>query len=328
MRIVVLDGAAVNPGDNPWAPLEQLGELTVYPLTRADDIVGRARHAEVAVTNKTPLDEAVFRELSNLRLVSVLASGYDNVDVEAAARFGITVCNVPGYATASVAQHVFALLLELLNLPHAHDEMVRDGRWYATGQFAAWVRSPLELAGRTMGIIGFGDIGRRVAAIAGAFGMSVLVHTRTPRRAPSADMRFVDLATLLEASDVVSLHCPLTPETRHLIDDRAIARMGSSTYLINTARGALVDAEALAQALFEGRIAGAGLDVFEREPMPPQHPLVRAPRCVLTPHMAWASLAARRRLLEETAANIAAFAAGRPRNVVTAASSASAKGRR
>jgi glycerate dehydrogenase len=320
VRIVVLDGHALNPGDNPWDPVAALGDFEVYDSSPRATVVARARGAEVVVTNKTRLPADALAALDGLRLIAVLATGYDNVDVAAARARGVTVCNVPAYATDSVAQHVFALLLEIAQRPAAHDAAIRDGAWQRSGEFTFWLSAPLELAGRTLGIVGYGRIGQRVAALAHAFGMNVLCATRSTgaRAAPSSGpLAFVPLARLLAESDVVSLHCPLTPETERMIDAAALACMRDDAILINTARGRLIDEDALAAALRSGRLAGAGLDTLSREPPPPDHPLLSAPRCVLTPHMAWASLAARRRLMLATAENIRAFVQGRPQNVVS-----------
>lgn len=317
MRIVVLDGYTVNPGDNPWVELAQLGHLTVYDRTPPELIVPRAAEAEVLLVNKVPLTADTLAQLPRLRLVSVLATGYNMIDLAAARRRGVTVANVPEYGTDSVAQHVFALLLELSHQVGAHDAEVRAGEWIAAPDFCFWRTPPVELAGLTMGIIGFGRIGRRVGEIAHAFGMSVLAAGRAPGAEPSyRPFAWADVAEVFSDADVVSLHCPLTGANAGFVNQDLLGRMKSSAFFINTARGPLVDEQALAAALRAGQLAGAGLDVVAVEPMRRDNPLLGAPRCIITPHMAWASLAARRRLMAATVANVQAFLAGNAINVV------------
>lgn len=312
-RLVVLDGHTTNPGDLSWQPLEALGDLTVHARTTAEQLAGRIAEADVVLTNKTRLDAAALAAAPRLRGISVLATGHDVVDGVAARGRGVPVCNVPEYGTASVAQAVFALLLELTNHTGALAEGVRQGRWSSCPDFCYWDAPIQELAGLRFGVLGHGRIGAAVGRIAAAFGMEVLRHRRT---AAPGD---VDLATLLRHSDVLSLHCPLTPATRHLLDGDRLALMRPTALLINTGRGALIDEHALAAALSDGRLAGAGLDVLSLEPPAGDHPLLRAPRCLITPHVAWASRAARQRLIEASAANVAALLAGRPRHVVNPA---------
>jgi glycerate dehydrogenase len=319
VKIVVLDGRTLNPGDNPWDPIASLGTLEVHDRTSRADVVARAAGAEVVVTNKTVLRSEAVAELDALRLIAVLATGYDNVDVVAARAHGVTVCNVPAYATDSVAQHAFALLLELCQRVGAHDAAVHGGEWQRAREFCFWLSAPVELAGLTMGIVGLGRIGNRTAEVARAFGMRVLASASGASRAAPAPafIERVPLDELFAQSDVVSLHCPLTPATEGLVDARRLASMKPTAFLVNTARGRLVDEAALAAALSEGRLAGAALDTVSREPIAEDSPLLRAPNCIITPHMAWASLAARRRLMLATAENIRAFVAGRPINVVS-----------
>jgi glycerate dehydrogenase len=320
VEIVVLDGYTLNPGDNPWDEVARLGALTVHDRTSVEQIAARARGAEIVLTNKTPLSAATLAELPRLRLIRVLATGHDIVDVAAAAERGIVVSNVPEYGTDSVAQHVFALLLELCHQVARHDAAVREGEWCRSPDFSFWKSAPIELAGLVMGIVGFGRIGRRVAELAGAFGMEVIVSSHAGRSAPGAPagsgVQRVGLDELVARADVVTLHCPLTDDNAKFVGRELLARMKPGAYLINTARGGLVDEEALAEALRAGRIAGAAVDVVSAEPMRPGNPLLGAPNCIITPHMAWASLAARRRLMSATAANVRAFLAGRPQNVV------------
>ncbi len=316
-RIVILDGLTTNPGDLTWAEVEAMGPCTVHARTAPADVVPRALDADVVLTNKTPLTRNAIEALPRLGCIGVLATGYNVVDVEAARERGIPVCNVPEYGTPNVTQAVFALLLELTNRTGHHAQTVREGRWSACPDFCYWDGTLVELSGLTLGIVGLGRIGRSVAAVARAFGMRVIATRRSPAGADEgAGISCVDLPTLLRESDVISLHCPLTPQTRGLIDRRALALMKPSAYLVNTARGPLVDEAALAEALAQGRIAGAGLDVLAEEPPPAANPLLRAPNCVITPHIAWATHEARRRLIAVTAANLRAFAAGSPANVV------------
>jgi glycerate dehydrogenase len=312
MKIVVLDGYTNSPGDISWGPIEAVGTLTVHERTPPGEIVARAAEAEVVLTNKAVVGRAEIEALPNLKYIGVLATGYNCVDTVAARERGIPVCNVPEYSTPNVVQATFALLLELTNHVGHHAQTVRAGRWSACRDFCYWDGDLVELAGLTLGIVGYGRIGQSMAAVGRAFGMKILAH----RRNPGSDPECVDLETLLRESDVVSLHCPLTPDTKKLIDTRRIGLMKPTAYLLNTARGALVNEADLAAALDAGRLAGAGLDVLSVEPPPASNPLLKAKNCIITPHVAWATRNARRRLIEITAANLRAFAAGTPRNVV------------
>jgi glycerate dehydrogenase len=316
MKIIVLDGYTLNPGDLSWAGLETLGDCEIHDRTRPEDVVARAAEAEIVLTNKTIVNAAAIAALPDLRYLGVLATGYNIVDVAAARSRGIPVTNVPNYGTQSVAQLVFALLLELTSHVGQHARSVRDGAWSRSPDFCFWDKPLIELAGKTFGIVGFGRIGVQVAAMARAFGMIVIAHTRTPPVPLPADLELVDLDTLFRRSQVVSLHCPLTEQTRGLVNRDRLARMPAGAYLINTARGPLVDEAALDEALRSGALGGAGLDVLSIEPPPPDHPLLAAPRCVITPHVAWATTAARARLLHEAVQNVKAFLEGRPRNLV------------
>jgi glycerate dehydrogenase len=312
--IVVLDGHTLNPGDNPWDELAALGALTVHTRTPGDWIVARARDADILLTNKTPLRAATLTALPRLRFVAVLATGYDVVDGAALRARGIPVANVPEYGTDSVAQFVFALLLELCQQVGRHDAAVHAGEWQRAPDFSFTVAPLIELAGKTMGVVGYGRIGRRVAALARAFGMRVLVHSRT--RSDGDGVTWCERDELFAVADVVSLHCPLTPQTNRFVDAALLARMRRGAFLINTARGALIDEPALAAALAGGALGGAALDVVSAEPIAADNPLLAAPRCLLTPHIAWATLAARRRLMATTVENVRAFLAGSPINVV------------
>ena len=316
MKIVVLDGHTLNPGDLSWSDLETLGECYVYDRTTPEQIVPRASNAQIILTNKTVLSAQTIDRLTNLKYISVLATGYNVVDVEAARQRSIPVSNVPTYATQSVAQMVFAHLLNLaLNVAH-HDRTVKEGRWTNSIDFCYWDTPLVELEGLTMGIIGFGRIGRATASLARAFGMNVIVcDITTPSEMPEG-CRAVALEDIFRDSDVVSLHCPLTPQTTKLINAERLALMKPTAYLINTSRGPLVDEQALADALNNEQIAGAALDVLSSEPPKQSNPLLTAKNCHITPHIAWASRAARERLLSVTVDNVTAFLAGKPQNVV------------
>jgi glycerate dehydrogenase len=312
-RIVVLDGFTLNPGDLSWSDLEKLGRVEVHDRTPPDLVHERSIAAPILLTNKTILTADTLRALPELRFIGVLATGYNVVDIAAAAERSIPVSNVPGYATPSVAQAVFALLLELANRTGDHARAVAAGRWTASRDFCFWDTPLIELSGLTLGLVGYGAIGHAVATIARAFGMSVIVHSR---RAVAGEEN-VELDALFSRADVVSLHCPLTPATGRLVNADRLARMKPSAFLINTGRGPLVDEAALADALNRGVLAGAGLDVLSKEPPPADNPLLSARNCLVTPHIAWATKAARQRLLTVAVANVRAFLDGSPRNLVT-----------
>jgi glycerate dehydrogenase len=327
VQIVVLDGYTLNPGDNPWDPVAALGELTVYDRTPAQQIVDRVGPAEIVLTNKTPLGGPILAALPALRFISVLATGYNVVDVASARRQGIAVSNVPEYGTDSVAQHVIALLLALVHHPERHDQLVRQGHWQRRGDFCFWDAPLTELAGKRMGIVGFGRIGRRVGQLAHALGMEVLAYDPgvpacgVPACGPGGlpedqPVAWRSLDALFAEADVISLHCPLEADNQGMVNRARIATMKPSALLINTARGGLVNERDLADALDEGRIAGAAVDVLSREPAAADNPLLAAKSCLITPHIAWATLEARRRLMAVTARNIAAFLQGEPLNVV------------
>ncbi|HVN83962.1 MAG TPA: D-2-hydroxyacid dehydrogenase [Candidatus Binatia bacterium] len=317
MKLVVLDGYTLNPGDNPWDTLAQLAELRVFDRTPAGQIIDRARDADIVLTNKTPLTAETLAQLPRLQFIAVLATGFNIVDVAAARQRGIPVSNVPEYGSDSVAQHVFALLLELASRVGEHDAAVHASEWVRASDFCFWKAPPIELAGLTMGIVGFGRIGRRVGELAHAFGMSVIAAGGTRRDVPGfAPFAWRDVPELFAQADVVTLHCPLTAANTHFVNRERLRRMKRSAFFINTARGGLVDEHALADTLRAGAIAGAAVDVVSVEPMRADNPLLAAPRCLITPHIAWASLAARRRLMETTVANVAAFLDGRPIHVV------------
>lgn len=319
MNIVVLDGYTLNPGDNPWTSLESLGDVTVFERSNPAEVTVRGKDANVLVTNKVRISKEHLQRLPHLQLICVTATGHDCVDSQAAKKKSIPVCNVPVYGTDSVAQFVFGLLLEICHGIAAHDTAVHGGEWAERGDFSFSLTPQVELSGKTMGIIGFGRIGRRVAALAHAFGMRVIAHTRTERDPPSYDdFGFVTLELLARESDVVSLNCPLTHQTNGLVNASFLARCKPTSILINASRGALVNENDLAEALTAGKLAGAGLDVVSTEPIGPDNPLLSAPNCFITPHMAWASLEARQRLMQTTVDNVAAFQRGEPQNVVNA----------
>jgi glycerate dehydrogenase len=319
MKIVILDGYTINPGDNPWSPVEALGECTIYDRTPPELVVERARGAEIILTSKVKLTEAVINELSGLSYISLLATGYNNVDVAAAARRGIPVSNVPAYSTASVVQTAFALLLELVTRVGLHDAAVKAGEWVRCPDHAFWKTSIVELDGLALGIVGYGTIGRTMARVAAAFGMKIIAHApRIPADPGEVPVHFVSLEELFANADVVSLNCPQTPGNTGFVNARLLSAMKPTAYLLNVARGGLVNEADLAAALNSGVIAGAAVDVVAVEPMLVDNPLLTARNCVFTPHIAWASLAARKRLMGIVAGNIAAFQAGAPINLVNA----------
>lgn len=315
-RIVVLDAFTMGQ-DISWELLAEQGELKLFDRTAPGEVLERAKGAQVLFTNKTVLGAEVINALPDLKCICVLATGYNVVDIAAAAARGIPVCNVPGYSPPAVAQHVMAVTLELFGKACRHASAVAQGRWAAQPDFCFWDAPISELANKTFGIVGFGAIGQRVAELAHAFGMSVLAHAPRPKELPPyGPFSFASLDDLFEDSDVVSLHCPLTPENENMVNARLLARMKPTAFLVNTARGQLVDENALAAALKAGKLGGAALDVVWVEPIQPGNPLLGAPNCLITPHVAWASVEARRRLLGIAARNLRAFFAGAPQNVV------------
>ncbi len=315
MKIVILDGGTTNPGDVSWAPLEALGDLTVYEQTPPELVVPRSLEAEALIVNRPVLSREILSQLPKLRYVGMLATGYNGIDTAAAREMGIAVCNVPSYCAETVAQQALTLLLCLCGNAHRYSEAVRAGRWDEAVSMNYGPYALFELAGKTLGVVGYGSIGKRVANLGLALGMKVLLYSRTRKEAPEG-CRWADLETLFAESDAVSLHCPLTDGTRHLAGAKLLSRMKPTAFLINTSRGGVVDSAALAEALNAGRLAGAGLDVMEQEPPRPDDPLLTAKNCVITPHIAWASREARERLVAEVAGNLAAFQNGTPRNTV------------
>ena len=314
MKIVVLDGRALNPGDLSWEFLENLGEVQVYDRSAADEIIERCQDAEAVLTNKAVLPRETLARLPKLRYIGVTATGFNIVDVVACRDLGIAVCNVPAYSSMSVAQLVFAFILEHCHHVGLHAEIVRQGRWSRSPDFAFWERPLVELDELALGIVGFGNIGKQVARLGSAFGMEVLVHSRTRREEPGVE--WTDLEDLLHRSDFVTLHCPLTDQTQGMINAQSIRKMKQGAFLINTGRGQLVVEQDLANALNDGYLAGAGLDVLSVEPPPEDNPLISAQNALITPHIAWATRAARVRLMKTTVENIAAWIRGEPRNKV------------
>jgi glycerate dehydrogenase len=316
MNIVVLDGYTLNPGDLSWTSLQALGDCTVYDRTAPDQTLARAAGAEILLTNKTVLSAATLDQLPNCKYIGVLATGYNIVDIPAAARNGITVTNVPTYSTQSVAQMVFAHLLNLTQHVGDHARTARDGKWSDATDFCYWDYPLIELAGKTIGIIGLGRIGRATAKLAQAFGMNVIGYDPSDDAKQQAACTLVELDELFPASDIVTLHCPLTDQNQGLVNAQRLAEMKPTAFLINTSRGPLIDQQALADALNNNQIAGAGLDVLCTEPPPPNNPLLQAKNCHITPHISWATAEARARLLTTATENLQAFINKTPQNVV------------
>jgi glycerate dehydrogenase len=315
MKTVILDGHTLNPGDLSWAALQALGTCEIHDRTPPEHVVARCADAEIVITNKALLPREVINALPKLRFIAVTATGFNVVDAPAARERGIPVSNVPLYGTRAVAQFTIAMLLELCHHVGAHSDSVRAGDWVKSADWC-YARTPLlELDGLTLGVVGWGRIGQATADIARAMGMKIIAASRTPK--PARDgVEFVDMETLFRRADVVSLHCPLTPETKALVNAERLALMKPTAFLLNTSRGPLLDEAAVAAALNSGRLAAAGLDVLSCEPPKADNPLLTARNCVITPHQAWAAKAARARLLDTTAANVKAFLSGTPLNVV------------
>ena len=317
MKIVILDGYVLNPGDMSWAGFDKFGEVIVYDRTPKDKIIERIQDAEAVLTNKTSLRRETFDKLNKLKYIGVLATGFNVVDIDAATENGISVTNIPSYSTDAVAQMVMALTLELCHHVGVHSMEVKAGAWSESIDFAFWNYPLVELKNKTMGIIGFGQIGRAVALLARAFGMNIIYNGRTPKDyASETGAIYTDLNSLFEKSDVISLNSPLTDETRDLINRETLAKMKKSAFLINTARGPIINEEDLANALNSDVIAGAAVDVLSREPADKNNPLLSAKNCIITPHIAWATKEARERLMTIAIANIEAYIDGNPKNIV------------
>lgn len=317
MKIVNLDGFTTNPGDLSWAGIERLGDYTVYERTSPDEIIKRAKGAEILIVNKTIIHHDILAALSpELKYIGLQSTGYNVVDCEYARQLGITVCNIPAYSTNAVAQLVFAFILQITNEVTLHSDAVKNGEWCTCPDFCFWKKPLTELDGKTIGIVGFGSIGQRVATIAAAFGMRVLAYNPRPKDKGELNVNFVDIDELLSQSDIVTCHCPLTPETEGLINKENISKMKKSAILINTSRGPVVDEQALADALNNDELQAAGLDVLKVEPASRNNPLLTAKNCYITPHIAWAAKETRARLLKILEDNIVAYLNGNPQNVV------------
>jgi len=317
MKLVVLDGHALNPGDLSWEALSAFGELTVYDRTLTfEDAVDRIADAELLFINKYPVTAALLDRCPSIKAIFVLATGYNVVDCAAARERNIPVCNVPAYGTSAVAQFTMALILSMCHRPELHSQSVHQGDWSRCPDFCYWCTPQMELAGKTLGIIGFGRIGRAVGKLARAFGMEVLAYSRSTCAEGETIARYVSLQELLSNSHIISLHCPLFPETQHIINDAAIAQMRDGAMLVNTSRGPLIDEAAVAAALTSGKLRCAAVDVVSSEPIGEDNPLLKAPNCLITPHMAWAPTESRQRLMDIVVANVSAFLNGRPQNVV------------
>ena len=317
MKIVILDGHALNPGDLDYGCIHQFGDVTIYQRTdTAEQAIARIADNEIALVNKVPITEEILSQCPNLKLICVQATGYNIVDCEACKRHGVMVTNVPTYGTAAVAQFTMALILELCHRIDLHNQSVHQGDWIKSSSFCYWLTPQSELAGKTLGIIGFGRIGQATAKLAKAFGLRILAYSRTKYPEFSDLVEYVDLDTLLKQSDIVSLHCPLFPETEKIINAASLAKMKDGAMLINTSRGGLVDETALLQALESGKLRGAAVDVVSVEPMQADNPLLHAPNCIITPHIAWAPIESRQRLLDTVVENIRCWLSGAPQNVV------------
>lgn len=318
MKIVNLDGYTTNPGDLSWEGISRLGDYTVYDRTAPNQVIERAKGANILIVNKTVITKEILDALSpKLEYIGLQSTGYNVVDCEYARKLGITVCNIPSYSTKAVAQLVFAFILQITNQVNLHSEAVKNGEWCSCPDFCFWKTPLIELAGKTIGIIGFGAIGRQVAKIAEAFDMKVLAYAPRPKeKGELKTVEFVDIDTLLSGSDIITCHCPLTEQTKGLINKETIDRMKKSAIFINTSRGPVVDEKALADALNNGKIAAAGLDVLETEPAKSDNPLLTARNCYITPHIAWAAQETRARLLKILEENLEAYLNGKPQNVV------------
>lgn len=316
MKIVILDGYSVNPGDLSWAELEKCGELTVYDRTNAEETIARAKDADAILTNKVVISDEIINKLPNLKYIGVLATGYNVVDTEAAKKRGIIVTNVPAYSTNSVVQMTFAHILNMTNRVAHYAQENCEGKWSSSPDFCYWDTNLSEIAGKTLGVVGLGNIGYKVACIARDFGMDVFACTSKNSADLPAGIQKVTFDGLLGVSDILTLHCPLTPQTKEMINKDTLSRMKRGALLINTGRGALINDKDVAQALSDGQLGGYGADVMTQEPPTADNPLLSAPNAFLTPHIAWATLEARKRLVAIASANVEAFIQGSPQNVV------------
>ena len=314
MKIVITDGYALNPGDMSWDPIRQIGDLKVYDRTSRSEIIERCKEAEIILSNKTEFSEESIGKLNNVRLISVLATGYNVIDISAAKNRGIVVCNVPAYGTESVAQHTFALILELANKISLHSASVAHGDWQQSPDYSYSIKPLIELAGKTLGIVGLGNIGLQTAKLANAFGMKVIYNSRNNKHTTLA--AFKSMEDVFSESDFISLHCPLTETNKEFVNKHFLQLMKPTAYLVNTARGQLINEQDLADALNNNDIAGAALDVLSKEPPDSSNPLLTAKNCIITPHNAWSTSEARQRIIDITVENIKAFLSGHPINVV------------
>lgn len=317
MKITVLDGKGLNPGDLSWDCLNQFGNVSVFPkTTTTEETIARLQGVEVAITNKTPITAEILDACPNVKLICVLATGYNVVDCDAAKARGIPVCNVPDYGTSAVAQFTFGLLLEICHQIGHHNNLVHQGKWTACHTFCFWDTPQMELAGKTLGIIGFGRIGQAVARIAAAFGMKVLAYSRTERVEGKTLATYVSIDTLLAESDIITVHCPMTAQTAQLINANTIGKMKNGAILLNTSRGGVLNEADVKAALESGKLRYAAMDVAATEPIPADSPLLSAPNCIITPHMAWAPAESRQRILDCTVRSIRAYLNGAPENTV------------
>lgn len=317
IKLVVLDGKALNPGDLSYDHLKQYGQVTIYPITKTEkETIARIADSEIVLVNKTPITKAVLDACPNIKLICVQATGYNVIDCKACAEKGIPVTNVPSYGTSAVAQFTMGLILEMCHQIGLHSESVHQGDWANAESFCYWLTPQMELEGKTLGILGFGRIGQAVGKLAKAFGMEVIVYNRSQSEEGKKIGKYVDLDTLLCESDILSLHCPLTPDNEKVINAENISKMKDGAMLVNTARGALVDETALIEALQSGKLRYAALDVVSQEPLPADHPLLKVKNCIITPHIAWAPVESRQRLMDCVEENIRSFLAGSPKNVV------------
>ncbi len=317
MKIVILDGNALNPGDLSYDCIREFGDVTLYEQTNGEaETIQRIGDAEIVLVNKVPITETILEACPNVKLICVQATGYNIVDCAACSRHGIAVTNVPTYGTAAVAQFTMALILEMCHQIGLHNDSVHQGDWCTSSNFCYWLTPQMELAGKTLGVIGFGRIGRAVGELGRAFGMKVIAYNRSQCEEGRQIGEYVDLETLLKTSDIVSLHCPLLPETDHMINAQSIEKMKAGAMLVNTARGPLVDEMALADALNSGKLRYAAVDVVSQEPMKADNPLLTTRKCIITPHIAWAPVESRQRLLDCVVENIRCFLNGKPQNVV------------
>lgn len=315
MKIVILDGNALNPGDLSWEEFKKIGKTTIYDRTPPELVIERIGDAEILITNKVSISETIISQCKNLKYIGVLATGYNIIDVEAARKKSIVVTNIPAYSTNAVAQAVFAYILEFANGVHAHNQSVHNGDWCNSKDFCYWTHPLVEISGKTLGIIGYGSIGQQVAKIAAAFGMNVLAYSRTPSKIQTP-AKSVSLEELLQVSDFISLHAPLTPETTHIINDKTLSLVKPSAMLINTARGPLVDEVAVNEALNSGKLSYFATDVLSSEPMAENCPLLKQSKAIITPHVAWAGLETRQRLMDIAVKNLQEFLKGNPVNQV------------